>query len=165
MLCIIRRSIRRRFGCRYCASYSASYSDSYSDSYRDVESGAWMNFCDGIVAMGLLRWDYCDGIIAMGWIPSLGEFDTYSVRMWKNKKPISNWSAFTWWAHRDLNPRPSDYESDALTNWAIGPEFLPIVFGIWISNCKLTLILFFLKVIVLYYIRYNETSYVSDLCQ
>ena len=28
------------------------------------------------------------------------------------------------WAQMDLNHRPSDYESDALTNWAMGPKFL-----------------------------------------
>ena len=31
-------------------------------------------------------------------------------------------SGFILWAHRDSNPGPSDYESDALTNWAIGPK-------------------------------------------
>src|SRR5690606_14219523 len=27
-----------------------------------------------------------------------------------------------WWAQQDLNLRPIDYESTALTNWAIGPR-------------------------------------------
>ena len=27
-----------------------------------------------------------------------------------------------WWAHQDLNLGPIDYESTALTNWAIGPD-------------------------------------------
>ena len=26
-----------------------------------------------------------------------------------------------WWAHQDLNLGPKDYESSALTNWAMGP--------------------------------------------
>ena len=29
---------------------------------------------------------------------------------------------FIWWAQTDLNCRPTDYESAALTNWAIGPK-------------------------------------------
>ena len=29
---------------------------------------------------------------------------------------------FVWWAFPDLNWGPADYESDALTNWAKGPE-------------------------------------------
>ena len=29
----------------------------------------------------------------------------------------------SWWAHLDSNQGPPDYESGALTNWAIGPEY------------------------------------------
>ena len=29
------------------------------------------------------------------------------------------------WARMGLNHRPSDYESDALTNWATGPKISP----------------------------------------
>ena len=32
-----------------------------------------------------------------------------------------NEAAFLMWAHRDSNPGPPDYESGALTSWAIGP--------------------------------------------
>ena len=34
---------------------------------------------------------------------------------------------FIWWAHTDLNCGPTDYESAALTNWAIGPIYTEIV--------------------------------------
>lgn len=36
-------------------------------------------------------------------------------------EPTSQREEF-WWTRRDLNPRPSDYESPALTYWATGPK-------------------------------------------
>ena len=44
----------------------------------------------------------------------------------KYKTPIiTDEGLLFWWAHQDLNLGPKDYESSALTNWAIGP----LVFG------------------------------------
>ena len=31
---------------------------------------------------------------------------------------------YSMWAHQDSNLGPPDYESGALTNWAIGPSFI-----------------------------------------
>ena len=42
---------------------------------------------------------------------------------WPSVLTLSHW--FCWWAQLDSNQRPKDYESSALTNWAIGP----LVFG------------------------------------
>ena len=39
------------------------------------------------------------------------------------KKYINKYNETLLWAHRDLNPEPADYESVALTNWAMGPKF------------------------------------------
>lgn len=54
----------------------------------------------------------------------------------RNKKPMNHYNSWVyisnhyktvhmitknWWAQTDLNCRPTDYESAALTNWAIGP--------------------------------------------
>ena len=36
------------------------------------------------------------------------------------------------WAHLDLNQGPSDYESDALTSWAIGPKNIAVLLGLQI---------------------------------
>ena len=46
----------------------------------------------------------------------------YSDENWKGlpeRKPL-----LIMWAHLDSNQGPPDYESGALTNWAIGPAFL-----------------------------------------
>ena len=54
---------------------------------------------------------------------------------------LSRW--FHWWAHQDLNLGPKDYESSALTNWAIGPlvcrsifleEGLEFVTAAWVTH-------------------------------
>ena len=38
---------------------------------------------------------------------------------WPSALTLSHW--YCWWAHQDLNLGPKDYESSALTNWAMGP--------------------------------------------
>ena len=53
------------------------------------------------------------------------KFPKPSVNRAENKKPltvlsVSGW--FFWWSHLGLNQGPTDYESVALTNWAIGPR-------------------------------------------
>ena len=43
--------------------------------------------------------------------------------VWKQKKAVTEWcNCFCLWANQGLNLGPPDYESVALTNWAISPR-------------------------------------------
>ena len=48
--------------------------------------------------------------------------DTYMDTCEQSKNENTRNSLKSWWASRDLNPGPDDYESSALTNWATGPN-------------------------------------------
>ncbi len=49
----------------------------------------------------------CDGVICLNF--------RFVVYMGEMKNPLID-KGFRWWAHRDLKPEPTDYESGALTN-------------------------------------------------
>lgn len=62
---------------------------------------------------------------------------------------------FIWWAQTDLNCRPTDYESAALTNWAIGP-YMPNLLYINKFKRSHTNQDFFKKQVILFYLRSNR---------
>ena len=56
---------------------------------------------------------------------------------WKSKREFVRIPFWLLWAHQDLNLGPPDYESGALTNWAIGPWLSLIQF----NGCQLSILL------------------------
>ena len=67
-----------------------------------------------------------DEMSGMKWLEEKAEdsapMDTYMDTCEQSKNENTRNSLKSWWASRDLNPGPDDYESSALTNWATGPN-------------------------------------------
>lgn len=66
------------------------------------------------------KWNSCGR-----WIRTTSQgYEPYELPLLYHRDILIIKNSIQLWARRGLNPRPSDYESAALTNWATGPNIV-----------------------------------------
>ena len=121
-------------------SASKRFAGGARKSFNSIALSSICNFCSATVSIFLKRLDcspsnsFCVWLHLKDWIAISNSItlnvkrQTFltvvfclAVNLKRKKGHIRRCGLLKWWWKRDLNPRPQDYESCALTSWATSP--------------------------------------------